>query len=117
MRPKAFISGPMTGIPDSNYPAFIEARQELIGKGYNVLSPHTINGGRQSKPRWFFMRESMRMLVMCDCIVMLPGWLESTGARLEYEAAIEFEMPIYDATDEPEPNEVWNDSKRIKGVD
>jgi hypothetical protein len=34
-----YIAGPMTGIPDSNYPAFNQAEIELRAAGYDVLNP------------------------------------------------------------------------------
>jgi hypothetical protein len=44
---KLYISGPMTGIPDYNYPLFEEVVQAFRDQGVKVFSPHEIDGGEQ----------------------------------------------------------------------
>jgi hypothetical protein len=77
---KIFISGPMTGIPDYNYPAFIRAKETLLKKWAEVLSPHE---APKSSTWEGYMRHDIKMLCECDAIAMLPGWKKSRGALLE----------------------------------
>lgn len=41
-----YLAGPMSGLPDYNYPAFEEAKKFLEEEGIKVRSPHEINHGQ-----------------------------------------------------------------------
>ena len=93
-RLKLYLSGPMTGLPEYNYPAFAAAAQHLRDKGATVVSPHELpadcpgcaNTGLEHS--WAeHMRVDLAALLTCDVIVLLPGWSESKGARLEKTVA------------------------------
>jgi hypothetical protein len=80
MKLKVYISGPMTGIKDYNYPAFAEAKKYLEMSGYEILSPHEapkLDSWNQH------MKYDIKLLCDSDAIFLLPGWEKSTGARLE----------------------------------
>ena len=47
----------------------------------------------QNKPREFYLREAIRLLLECDMIALLPGWEDSAGAQLEVSIAKELAMP------------------------
>ena len=84
--PKVYISGPMSGLPSYNYPAFYDAAMRLRLKGVEVLSP--AEGAVTNDKMWSdYMRRAIKMMCDCDCNVRLPGWQESRGARLETEIA------------------------------
>ena len=36
---RVYVAGPMTGIPQFNYPAFIELQSKLEADGYDIVSP------------------------------------------------------------------------------
>ena len=38
---RIYIAGPMSGLPDFNYPAFNQAEQRLLALGYEVENPAT----------------------------------------------------------------------------
>lgn len=79
-----FLSGPMSGILDHNYPAFARVADTLRRAGFTVLSPHEI----PPKADWSgYMRASLRLLLESDLIVLLPGWEVSRGARRELDVA------------------------------
>lgn len=85
---KVYISGPMTGIPEFNYPAFEDAAQRLRALGYDVVSPHEINPPDGIDHTWeWYLRRDIAGLVECDGIVVLPGWENSRGARVETDLA------------------------------
>lgn len=95
-----YIAGPMTGIPEFNYPAFKAAAAVLRARGVEVLSPTEHTGDvppddyTHEKPYGYYLRRSLRMLLDCDAAVFLPGWEMSRGARLEREIAVALDMPI-----------------------
>lgn len=98
---KIYIAGPMTGIPDFNFPAFREASATLRSLGLHVTSPHEVTeesdgiDAPREKPWSFYMRNSLRAMLDCDRVLMLPGWEMSKGAIIEHRVAHELCMPVY----------------------
>lgn len=83
---KVYIAGPMSGLPDFNYPAFFKAAERLRAAGYEVENP------AENKPEgtasWqAYMRMSLVQISRVDGIALLPGWQESKGASLEVHIA------------------------------
>lgn len=90
-KPIIYLSGPMTGKPDFNYPAFNAAAAQLRGKGYTVENP--AENGEQ--PNWTaYMRVAIAQMMRCDQVVMLPGWQHSRGATIERTIADLLAMPV-----------------------
>ncbi len=90
-----YISGPMTGLPDLNFPAFNAEAARLREQGFAVVNPAELNPDPQATWKQC-MRLDIRHLVECDAIVMLPGWERSRGARLERHIAIELGLTVLD---------------------
>lgn len=83
---KIYIAGPMTGLPDFNYPAFNAAAAQLRAMGHTVLNP--AENPVPACGTWQgYMRLALAQLVQCECIVLLPGWAESKGALIERKLA------------------------------
>lgn len=79
---KVYICGPMTGLPDHNYPAFHAAEAKLLEDGYEVVSPARLDHSENKK--WSdYMRTSIRAMLDCDTICVLPGTSASKGGTLE----------------------------------
>lgn len=89
-----YISGPMTGLEDSNYPAFNEAAARLRTKGFDVVNPAELCGHLVNATWADYMRVCIAALVQCDSIYLLPGWTESRGALLERRIAQDLGMQI-----------------------
>lgn len=90
---KVFISGPMTGIKDFNYPAFNKAAAELHAMGYEVHNP----ADNPKCESWEeYMRLALRQLALCDEVAQLPGWQKSRGASVEYRTAMTLGMRIWE---------------------
>jgi hypothetical protein len=94
---RVYISGPMTGQPEFNFPAFHETAARLRQAGAEAINPAESFGGRTDLPRASYIRADMVLLAHCQAIVMLPGWENSRGAKLEYLMAREIGMPVFDA--------------------
>lgn len=96
--PTIYLAGPMTGLPDFNYPAFAEAAAAWRAKGYRVLNPAENFDGDTSLPRIVYIRKDLAQLVNeCTAIAFLPGWQKSRGATLEHAVALGLGYPMYDA--------------------
>lgn len=83
-----YIAGPMTGLPDFNYPAFNAAEVALRAAGHSPLNPtraELLNPTPGVPQAWgWYMRHALRMVIAAEAIALLPGWEYSTGARLEF---------------------------------
>lgn len=91
---RLYISGPMTGIEDYNFPAFNAAADQLRAAGYDVANP--ADGGADESKTWAdYLREDLRILLDCDAVALLPGWTESKGARLETYVAEALGMRLW----------------------
>jgi len=94
---RIYISGPMTGVPEHNFPAFNAAADKLRQAGWEVINPAENFGGKTNLPREVYLRKDVMQLAQCMAIAMLPGWQESRGASMEYFVARELGMEIIDA--------------------
>lgn len=110
----AYISGPISGMMNGNFDAFMFAQKQLERDGYIVVNPHEI--GRDiykkhsliEKPATIvelqkyndetwreFMRNDIKHLVDCDCVMLLDNYETSRGCRLEIVIAQKLNIPIY----------------------
>lgn len=94
-RPIAYIAGPMTGLPEFNYPAFDALAAQLEAKGWAVLNPTRKFEGRVDLPYEVYLRGSIVDVLSADAIVLLPGWTASRGAQLEKHIADALGLPAY----------------------
>jgi len=92
-----YIAGPMTGLRDSNRPAFKALREQLRAQGHFVICPTELDflpadpSASDADVLWrgFLTRDVAIILTSdFDAIVMLEGWKKSRGARLELMAAL-----------------------------
>lgn len=90
---RLYIAGPMSGLPDFNYPAFHAAAQQLRDAGYEVVNPAESRLPEGSQ--WVdYMREGITGLITCDGLALLPSWDTSRGALLEVTIANGLGFPI-----------------------
>ena len=78
-----YISGPISGLPDGNRPAFARMAATLRSKGWVVVNPHDLFNAEVEESWEGYMRKDLAALLTCTHIVMLPEWEQSRGARLE----------------------------------
>ncbi len=91
---RIYVAGPMTGLPDLNFPAFNAAAAELRAEGWHVENPaeHGIVDGAQWSD---YMHTDLQQLSTCCAIYLLPGWSKSRGATLEAHVAQALGMAVY----------------------
>lgn len=96
MTPKSiYLSGPMTGLPEFNYPAFNAAAAYLRALGYVVENPAE-NPEPPCKSWAGYMRLALAQLVQCEVTVRLPGWQNSRGAVIESSLSRMLGMDVQD---------------------
>lgn len=89
---KCYLAGPMSGLPAYNYPAFTKAAEQLRSKGFDIVSPHELHDGDTTLPYDHYLRAGLKALLDCDAIVLLDGWENSRGARIEAKVAAALRM-------------------------
>lgn len=88
---KFYLSGPMSAIVDDNYPAFNRAAGLLRAAGHEVENPAEV----ERLDSWeAYMRCALRQMLVCDAVVMLPGWEGSRGALIELWVARKLKIEV-----------------------
>lgn len=92
-----YLSGPMSGYPDSNRVAFNVAAKLLRELGYEICSPTEFDE-EPGRPWAEYLRKDIRALMDCHGVITLPGWQESRGASLEVGIAHALGMRVLPLT-------------------
>lgn len=108
-----YLSGPMTGLPEFNYPAFRDAAERLRDVGYSVYNPAEgaaggtvetdgLTGTEDPSETGFDLRAAFaeyaaHITTDADAIAVLPGWEKSRGAKGEVALALAIGLPVIDA--------------------
>lgn len=104
-RNRIYLAGPMTGLPDLNFPAFHAEAARLRALGYDVVNPAELNQDLQAS--WVdCMRADIPALLTCGTIAFLPRWTDSKGASLEGYIADKLNMNCVIASGIVEPVQV-----------
>ncbi len=92
-----YLSGPMSGLPDFNFPAFTFACDALRSSGLTIVSPHEKDSeGDTARPWADYLREDIALMMAgCQALILLPGWPDSSGAKLELSLALALNWPVY----------------------
>lgn len=90
---RVYIAGPMTGLPEFNFPAFHAMAATMRAEGWHVENP--AEHGHVEGAEWSdYLRFDIGRLSTCEAMMLLPGWSRSRGARLEVHIAKEIGMRI-----------------------
>ncbi|MDH4425099.1 MAG: DUF4406 domain-containing protein [Acidovorax sp.] len=88
-----YVAGPMTGLPDLNFPAFHAAAAQLRAQGLHVENP--AEHGEIEGAEWGdYLRYDIGRLATCGAIYLLKGWENSKGAQLEVHIARTLDMVV-----------------------
>lgn len=111
IRPKnsgftVYLSYPMTGIELFNFPAARKAAEALRANGFDVwvpgeneiptedeLAARTVS----RKQRQAYLSKDIDIIQeVADAVVVLPGWEESEGCKLELAVAQAIGVPVFE---------------------
>ena len=100
---KLYLSGPMRGLPEFNFPAFALAASLLRAHGHEVHSPAEhdlaagfdptgLTGDEALDELGFDLTDAMRhdlafIINEAEGVALLPGWWHSDGAKTEAHVA------------------------------
>ena len=106
-----YLSGPMTGLPDFNRPAFHAAAAALREQGHVVINPAEVDLGPDAT--WVdYMRVHLAEIARrVTQVFVLPGWEGSRGAQLEVHVARSLGLPVV-----PVPAPVDPDAAVIEAI-
>lgn len=88
-----YIAGKMYGLTEEQVKEkFERASNDLQNQGFRVVSPaESMNMGDTWEGT---MKRSIKSMLECDEVHLLPGWQESRGAQLERDIAIRLGMNV-----------------------
>ena len=92
--PRVYISGPMSGYVDHNFPVFFRAEALAYGLGWSIENParHGVQPGWQ----WCdYIQRDLEILRNCHAIAMLRNWEESPGAQIELLASRRMGLAVF----------------------
>ena len=110
-----YLAGPMSGIPQFNYPAFHRIAGKLREMGYTIQSPAELDTPEQQEAAMASKDGAVGTLVnatgitwgdtlakdvklvsdVVDGIIAMPTWYKSRGARLEIFVATLCKKPVW----------------------
>jgi len=122
-----YLAGPMSGIPQFNYPLFQKVAETLRERGQTVINPAEMDDpavrevsmvsedgnfgedGKVAGHTWgdFLSRDVKIVADLADEVCLLPDWETSRGARTEAFIALNVGKPVF------EWSEVWNCPMRL----
>lgn len=127
-----YLAGPMRGIPEFNFPAFMAAAAKLRAEGHEVFNPAekdierhdgvNISEGNATgdvevaaKEHGFDLRVALGqdlawICAAAEAIALLPGWENSKGAMAEFATACALGLQVRILSADyiqPKAGEVW----------
>ena len=91
-----YLSGPMSGRPDFNKPAFNARAAELRALGHKVINPAEVDLGPGATWAEYIAHDLKLMeLEGCTHLDQLEGWENSPGAQIELIASKRLIMRLY----------------------
>ena len=107
MSKKVYIAGPYRGATKEEVEMNIEFAKGfgrwVARQGFIPVIPHAntalMDYTAPDLSDEFWLNATMELLKMCDMILMIPGWLNSTGCIAEYEYARDNDIKIIDVDD------------------
>lgn len=92
---KIYLSLPISGYDlDDRRATALAKRKELEEEGFLVENPLE-NGLPVDAGTHAHMKRDFEMLLKCDAIYMMEGWLRSAGCKVEFDVATASGLDVY----------------------
>ena len=100
--PNVYLSGPMTGIPEYNFPAFARFAKALRSLGFYVINPADKFGGRTDLKRETYLRKDFAQILGLPKnegrVFFMPGWEDSDGCKDEFLLASRIGLACFEVS-------------------
>jgi hypothetical protein len=111
---RLYLAGPMTSIPQFNFPEFDRWAKDLRSAGFDVISPHESDDedvqaaawrsksgnmldlppSKEGSDRKLTMLKNTTDILSCEGMALLPGWNRSPGSIHEIAIATRLQIPV-----------------------
>jgi hypothetical protein len=105
-KPRVYVAGPITGLPNGNKEEFEAAVKWLRERtSFEVISPLEMDSSEEfaatmanhyGEVYWHRMVEDFKTVISVDALVLLNGWARSKGARIEVFVALSLGKRFYE---------------------
>jgi len=107
-----YVAGPFMALSDYevqlNIASAGKVGLECAKKGWSPIIPHKNTGGfencdihpEDTSDEDFWYEATMELLRKADAVVMCPGWLRSHGSQMEFNAAKDLGIPVYETVEQ-----------------
>ena len=93
-----YLSGKMTGLDPKEYTKQFELAETIAKKWFHVESDQIINPVNYGDLSYTWndnMKEAVKVMMLCDKMILLPNFYKSRGAMVELNFAIKLGYEIY----------------------
>jgi len=96
-----YVAGPFRAASawdiEQNIRSAEELALELWRRGVAVICPHTNTRFFQgAAPDEVWLKGTLEMLKRCDAVMLVAGWEQSSGSRVEVKVAKELNIPVFE---------------------
>lgn len=91
-----YLSGPILARPDKNFTAFHNAADRLRELGFEVFNPAELFNGDMTREYHEYLEKEIGVILNTNkAMVVLPGWEDGVGSKLEVAIACAIGLPVH----------------------